>query len=159
MNGLTRDNPRCLHFDAVHGHVSQWTLAVDRVAQTVNHAAQHATARRNFHDRACPLYRVALFNAAVIAEDNHTYVVDFQVQGHALYAVCELDHFARLDVVEAIDARHAVRYGQNLTNLCNIGFSAEVSDLILQDRRDFRSTNIHHSSFGLSHHPTIRVKG
>ena len=153
MHRLTRDNARGFNFHTTHGHVGQRALAINWVTQAVNNTTQHATTRRNLNDRACTLYRVAFFNAAVIAEDNHTDVVDFEVQGHALYTICELDHFARLDVVETVDARHAVRYGQNLTNLCNISFSAEVCDLIFQDRRDFRSTNIHHSSFGLSHHP------
>ena len=51
-------------------------------------------------------------------------------------------------IQKAEDAR------RHLANLSNIGFGAEVSDLILQDRRDFRSTNIHQSSFGLSDHPS-----
>ena len=154
MHGLARDDARGLHLNAVHGHVFERTLAVDRVAQTVNNAAEHAATGGHFHDGAGPLDRIAFLNAAVVAEDHDTDVVDFEVQGHALHAVGKLDHLARLDVVEAEDARHAVRYGQDLADLSNIGFSAEVSDLILQNRRDFRSTNIHQSSFGLSDHPS-----
>ncbi len=45
-------------------------------------------------------------------------------------AVGELDHLARLDVVEAVDARDAVTDGQHLADFGDLGFSAEVGDLV-----------------------------
>ena len=84
-------------------------LAVDRLAQRVDDAAQQALADRHVHDLAEAADFVAFRDGAVVAEDHDADVVAFQVQGHALHAgLGELDHLAGLDVVQAEDAGDAV---------------------------------------------------
>ena len=118
-------------------------LAVDRVAERVDDPAEQAAADRHVDDRAGALDRVALADAAVVAEDHDADIVGFEVEGHALHAVRELDHLAGLDLVEPVDAGDAVADRQHLADLGDIRLAAETGDLLLQDRRDFRRANFH----------------
>src|SRR5690606_997208 len=112
----------------------QRTLAVDRLAQRVDHAAQQGRADRHFHDLAQALDLVAFLDAAVVAEDHDADIVALQVQGHALGAVGELHHFAGHDVVQAIDPGDAVADRQDLADIADLGLIAEAGDLLLEDR-------------------------
>src|SRR3546814_3109073 len=67
-------------------------------------------------------------DAAVSTEDHDADVVDFQVQRHALDAAGELDHFAGLHVVEAVDAGHAVADRQHLADLGDIRLVARSEE-------------------------------
>ena len=60
-----------------------------------------------------------------------------------LIAARKLDHLAGLHVVEAVDARDAVADRQHLADLGDLGFGAEILDLLLEDRGDFRGLDIH----------------
>jgi len=64
-------------------------------------------------------------------------VVGLEVEGHALHAVLEFDRLAGLNIVETINAGDAVADRQHLTDLAHLGFIAEISDLILEYRRNF----------------------
>src|SRR6185369_15186330 len=57
----------------------------------------------------------------------------------------ELDHLAGLDVVEAEDAGDAVADGEDLADVGNVGFLAEVGDLRLEDGRNLGGADIHGS--------------
>src|SRR3546814_20921836 len=63
---------------------------------------------------------------------------------HALDAAGELDHFAGLHVVEAVDAGHAVADRQHLADLGDIRLVAEVFDLVFQNGGNFRGADVHH---------------
>src|SRR5690606_34274702 len=138
VNRFTRDDAGGLHVDAATLGELDRALAVDRLAQRVDDAAQQALADRHVHDLAQAAHVVALGDGGVRAEDHGADVVALQVQGHALHAgLGELDHFTRLDVVQAVDARDAVADRQHLADVGNVGFYAEVGDLRLEDGRDF----------------------
>ena len=118
-------------------------LAVDRVAERVDDAAEQILADRNVDDRAGAFDGLAFLDVAVGAEDHDADIVGLEVQRHATHAVLELDHFARLDVVEPVSAGDTVTDGQNLSDLGDLGFSAEILDLVLEDRGDFCGADIH----------------
>ena len=80
---------------------------------------------------------------AVGAEDDDADVVALEVERHAANAAGELDHLARLDVVETVDAGDAVTHGKNLADLGYFGVAAEVLDLLLEDCGNFRGADIH----------------
>src|SRR5262249_33436850 len=121
-------------------------LAVDRVAERVDHAPQQALAHRHIDDRAGALDGVAFPDAHVVAEDHDADIVALQVQRHALDAAGELDHFAGLHAVQAIDTRNAVADRQHLAHLGDFGLGAEIGDLLLENGRDFGGTDIHLSN-------------
>src|SRR5690606_3341546 len=83
-------------------------FAVDRVAERIDNATKQTLANRHVHDGAGTFNRIAFFNVAVVTENNDTDIVAFEVQRHAAHATGELDHFARLDVVEAVNTGDTV---------------------------------------------------
>src|SRR6185437_9463921 len=93
-----------LDLDAGALHVLERALAVDRVAERIDHAPEQPLADRHVDDRAGALHRVALADAAVVAEDDDADIVGLEVERHALDAVRELDHLAGLHLVQAVDA-------------------------------------------------------
>ena len=48
-----------------------------------------------------------------------------------------------LDVVEAVDAGDAVTDAQHLADFGDFGFLAEILDLVLEDRGNFRGADVH----------------
>src|SRR6266851_3963505 len=124
----------------------EWALAVDRIAEAVDHAAEQPLADRYVDDRAGALDDVAFADGAVFAEDHDADIVALEVERHALDAARELDHLAGLDAVEAIDAGDAVADRQHLAHFGDFGFGAEVGDLLLENGRDFGGADIHLSN-------------
>src|SRR6185312_740183 len=144
MHGFARNDTRRLDLDAGARDVLERPLAVDGIAERIDHPAEQPAAHRHVDDGAGALHRVALADAAVIAEDDDADVVALEVERHALDAAWELDHLAGLDLVEPIDAGDAVADRQDLTDLGDIGLGAEIGDLVLQDRGDFRRADFHY---------------
>ena len=87
---------------------------------------------------------------AVVAEDHDADVVGFEVERHAANAAGKLDHFAGLDVVEAVDAGDAVADRQHLADFGDLGLLAEILDLLLQDRGDLCGPDFHTCLFPYS---------
>ena len=108
-------------------------LAVDRIAQRIDDTAEQAFADGDIDDGAGPLDGVAFLDVAVAAEDHGADIVGFQVQGHAADTTREFDQLAGLDIVETVNAGHAVTDGDNLSDLGNIGLGAEPGDLFFDD--------------------------
>src|SRR4029450_441166 len=143
MHRLARNDAGRLDVDT-HALVGlDRTLAVDRVAQRVDDAAEQALADRGIHDGAGALDGLAFLDLAVGAEDHDADVVGFEVERHAAGAVLELDHFTGLDVVEAVDAGDTVADGQHLSDFGDLSLLAEILDLVLEDRGNFRGADVH----------------
>src|SRR5690606_11443139 len=109
----------------------------------------------------------AFLDGAVGTEQHDADIVGLEIERHALDATRELDELAGLYVVEAVDAGDAVTDRQHLADLGNLGLLAEILDLVLEDRRDFRGFDIHYPtsfmatriavSFVLSEESIIRL--
>src|SRR5690606_17442028 len=108
MHRLARQDAGCLDVDAATLGMLDRTLAVDRVAQAVDHAAEQDLADRDVHDGAGALDDIAFLDGTVIAEDNDADIVGFKVQGHSLHAARELDEFTGLYLGRTIDAGNTV---------------------------------------------------
>ena len=132
VHRLARDDAGRLHVDAAALGRLDRPLAVDRVAERVDHAAEQALADRHVDDGAGALDGVAFLDLAVGAEDHDADIVVFEVERHAADAAGELDHLAGLDVVEAVDAGDAVADRQHLADLGDLGLLAEILDLLLR---------------------------
>src|SRR5262249_32757960 len=120
-----------------------WPLAVDRIAERVDHAAEQGLADRYLDDGARALDRLPFLDLAVLAEDDDADVVDLEIERHPAHAVLELDHLAGLDVVEAVDPGDAVTDREHLTDLGALRLLAEVLDLLFQDCRNFGWADVH----------------
>src|ERR1700741_3930764 len=58
-------------------------LAVDRIAERIDHAAEQALADRHVHDGAGALDGLALLDVALAAEDHDADVVGLEIERHA----------------------------------------------------------------------------
>src|SRR5919109_1312859 len=121
-------------------------LAVERIAERVDHAAEQALADRHVDDLLGPLDRAAFLDVAIVAEDHDADIVVLEVQRHAAGAVLELDHLAGLDLVEPIDPGDAVADRQHAANLGDLGLGAEIGDLLLQDGGDLGGADVHQAA-------------
>ena len=84
--------------------------AVQRIAQRVDHPAQHGVAHRHAQQPAGAADLVALVDRQVVAEDDHAHRVLFEVEGQAEDAAGELDHLAGHHAGQAVDAGDAVAH-------------------------------------------------
>src|SRR5262249_60285997 len=123
------DDARCLHVDASALLGVDWTLAVDRVAERVDHPAEQALADRHVDDGASAFDGLPFLDLAVFTEDHDADVVDLEVERHPADAVLEFDHLASFNVVEPVDAGDAIANGADLAGPRNLGLLAEVLDL------------------------------
>ena len=144
MHRLARNDAGRLDVDARLLLGVDRPLAVDRVAQRVDDAAEQRLADRHLDDGAGALDGLAFLDLAVAAEDHDADIVDFEVERHAFDAALEFDHLAGLHIVEAIDAGDAVADRQHLADLGNLGLLAEILDLLLENCGDFRGADIHY---------------
>ncbi len=133
MHRLAWDDARGLHFHTLALGALDRALAVNRVAKAIDNTAQQALANRHVNDGAQALDGVAFLDLAVGTENHDTDIVGFQVQGHALDPVRELDHLAGLDLVQPVDTGDTVTDGEDLTDLGDISFGTEVRDLAFQN--------------------------
>src|SRR5690606_8216251 len=155
VNGLEAGGHRLMHRlagndarrldvrDAAFGRLDR-ALAIDRIAERVDDAAQQALAHRAVHDRARALDGIAFPDLTVGAEAHDANVVAFEVQRHAADAAWEPDHLAGLDIVPSVDARDPVADGKHAPDLGDFNLLAEVPDLVLEDRRDFGGLDRHY---------------
>src|SRR5690606_28310628 len=126
-------------------------LAVDRVAERVDDAAEQFRTDRDVDDRAGALDGVTFLDVAVGTEDDDADIVGFEVERHAADAAGEFDHLTGLDIVQTVDAGDAVTDGKHLPDLGDFGFLAEILDLILENCGNFRGADIHQpTSFSAS---------
>src|SRR4051794_17283349 len=143
VHRLARDDAGRLDGDAHALLGLDRALAVDRIAERIDHAAEQALAHRRIDNGAGALDGLAFLDLAVGAEDHDADIVGFEIERHAAGAVFELDHLAGLDVVEAVDTGNAVADGQHLSDFGNLSLLAEILDLVLEDRGNFRGADVH----------------
>ena len=145
VHRLARDDARRLDLDAAALGRLDRALAVDRVAERVDDAAEQRLADRNVDDGAGALDGRAFGNLGVRAEDHDADIVGLEVERHALGAVVELDHLAGLDVVEAVDARDSVADREHGADFGDLRIGVEIRDLVADDAGDFSGADIHGS--------------
>ena len=88
-----------LDIDARPGDIGQRALAVDRLAERINDAAEESAPDRHIDDGVGAFDGVPLADVGVVAEHDDADIVALEVEGQALFAVRELDQLAGLDLV------------------------------------------------------------
>ena len=83
-------------------------LAVQRLAQRPDHAAQEGVPDRHGQDLAGPLDLLALLDLVELAEDDHADLADVQVERQAPDAVLEHEQLAGHGRRQALDPRDAI---------------------------------------------------
>src|SRR6185437_11244394 len=143
MHRFARNDAGRLDVDASPVLGRDRPLAVDRVAERIDHAAEQTLTDRYLDDGAGALDGLAFLDFAVAAENHDADIVVLEVERHAAHAALELDHLAGLHVVEAVDAGDAVADRQHLADFGDFGLLAEILDLLFENGGDFRSADIH----------------
>ena len=120
--------------------------AVQRIAQRVDHAAQHGVAHRHAQQPAGAADLVALLDREVVAQDDHAHRVLFEVEGQAEDVAGKLDHLAGHDAGQAVDAGDAVADLDHPADLADVDAGLELLNFLL----DYGSDLVGFESHGRS---------
>ena len=152
LHRLALDDAGRLELDAAGVRRVDRALAVDRLAERVDDAAEQRLADRHLGDAAGAPDLVALADLLRLAEDGGADVVLFEVEHQAVDVVRELQQLAGGGLVEAVDAGDAVAGGQHAAGLAHLDVALVLLDLALDDVADFRGADFHSlcSSLALS---------
>ena len=119
-------------------------LAVERAAERVDDAAEQRVADGHLKQATRPLDLIALLDLVPLAEQHGADVVGLEVQREAGHVVRQLEELHRLAVVEAVEARDAVRDGQDGAHLGEVGAAVlEAFDAALEDAGDLVWLDLH----------------
>ncbi len=108
------------HFDRAALAGDDRALAVERIAQRIDHAAEHRVADRHAQQLPGAADFVAFVDLQVVAEDDDADRVLFEVEGQADDAAWELDHFAGHHAGQAVDAGDAVAHFEHATDFADV---------------------------------------
>ena len=112
-------------------------LAVDRLAERVDDAADDCVADRHLHQAARAFYDVAFLDGLVSAQQYDADIALFQVQSHAVYAVRKFEQFAGHAVFQSVYVGDAVADFQDCAYFIDIEVYFVVFDLFFDDRCNF----------------------
>jgi hypothetical protein len=118
-------------------------LAVDGLAQRVDHAPDHVLAHGHGHDAAGALDLVPFLDLREVAHEHGPDGVLFEVEGDAHHAVGQVEQLARHAALEAVDARDAVAQGEDGSHLGDVDAGAEAAELLADDLGDLFGPNVH----------------
>ena len=135
-HGLPLDHARSLELEGSPLGGLDRTLAVERVPERVDDAAEHSLADRDAHDLSGATDGLALLDELPLPEERNADVVLFQVERDADNAVLELEALERDAVLEAVDARNAVADLQHGADLGQVRLDVVLLDPGLEDRGD-----------------------
>ncbi len=139
-----RSNDRRLELERAGLAGDDVALAVERVAERVDDAAEEAVANRDVEELAGALDRVTLDDLLPVAEEHGADVVGLEVEREGGDAVRELQHLERHAVLDAVDAGDAVGDREDRTDLGQLGRAGvEAFDTAPQDRGDLVGLDLH----------------
>ena len=106
---LPVDDPRGLAFERHRGQFSlDAAESVQRVAQRIDHAADHGLPHRDRSDPPRPLDVLAFLDQVGRSQEDSSDIVLFEVHHHAHDTACEFEEFAGFRAGKAVDAGDAV---------------------------------------------------
>ena len=138
VDRLTWDDTRSDLVDRIGLAGIDWALAVDRLADRIDDAAEEAHADRNGKELAGGAGFVAFLELGVVTEDNATDFVFFKVQRETEDATAEIDHFVIHDAGEAFEFGDTVGDGDDLASVGLNGACFKGGDFLF-DLFDYRA--------------------
>ncbi len=122
------------------------TLAVDRLAERVDDAAEQFRTDRNFENATGGLDDIAFTDLVVFTENHRTNRVAVEVQGHAESVARKLEHFSLHDVGQAVDTADTVGHRNDGALGAQIGADRKIFNLALDQFADFGRIQLHGNS-------------
>ena len=127
-------------------------LAVDRLAQRVDHAAEQFRANRHFENAAGRLDRIAFGNVVVFTQHHRADGITFEVERHTKGVAGEFQHFTLHDVLQAMHATDAVSDGNHGALRTHFRCALQVLDLALDQFRNFGRIQLHENLLVVQRH-------
>ncbi len=118
-------------------------LAVDRLAERVDHPADQLLTDRHRDDPAGALDRVAFFQLGVLAEQHRADALLFEVQRDPEHPVRKLEHLAGHRVLDAVDAGDAVADRDDRPDLGDVHVDREAANLVADDLGNLFGSYVH----------------
>ena len=132
VHRLTENYARCFAFEReTDTFPLDRSATVDRLAEHVDHATQHALAHRNRSNFTRALHRHVFCDCIYLIEQHHTDVALFEVEGDTLGAVLKLNELVASHVLKAVDVSHAVADAEHRTDLFKLDFRIDIFELLL----------------------------
>ena len=122
------------------------TLAVDRLAQGVDDAAQQRFADRHRDDATRALDGVAFLDLGRLAQQHGADALLLEVERDAEYAVRELEHLGRHRTLDTVYPGDAVADRHDGANFGDIDVELVAAELVLDDPRYFVCLDVHPST-------------
>ena len=137
VNGLTCNHARRNLFDLV-GHLGvDRTLAVNGLAQRVDHATFQFGADRHFQNLAGALDGVAFGDVFVFAQHHGADGITLEVERQAEGVAREFEHFALHHVGQSVNTHDTVGHAYHRTFCAGLGQRFEVLDTAANQVADF----------------------
>ena len=121
-------------------------LAVDRLAERVDDAAEHLVADRHRDDAAGALDDVAFLDGMRVAEEHGADAVLLEVQRDAEDAAGELDHLAGHAALDAVQAGDAVADRDDGADFGDVHVDGVSADLLAEDAGDVFGSDVHRTT-------------
>ncbi len=144
LDGLALHDGRRDVLDRAKARRRDVALAVERLAERVDHAAEQRFADRHRRDAAGAPNARAFLDVDVGAHDHDADVVLFEVERDALQPVLELHELRRANAAQPVDAREVRSDLDHRTDLVFLDSGLELLDLLLENSGDFVS--VYHPS-------------
>ncbi len=120
------------------------TLAVNRLAERVDDAAEHLVADGNRDDAPGALHLVPFLDLLEVAQQHRADALLLEVQRDAEHPVRELEHLAGHRALEAVHARDAVADGDDGADFRDVDGRREAADLVANEFGDFVRSDVRH---------------
>ncbi len=140
---LAIDDARRDALDRHEGLRRNRTLAVDRLPQRIDDAAEQLFADGHRDDAAGALHDVAFLDLRVLAEQHGADAVFLEVQRDAEDAVRKLEHLAGHGALDAVHARDAVAERHDAADFGDVHLDGVAADLLADDLGNFFSFDVH----------------
>ena len=118
-------------------------LAVDRLAERVDDAAEQFVADRHRDDAAGALDQVAFLDVPELAQQHGADAFLLEVERDAEHAVRKLEHLARHRVLDAVHAGDAVADRHDAADLGDVHVDRVAADLLADDFGDLVCFDVH----------------
>ena len=111
-------------------------LAVQRVPQRIDHAAQNRLAYRHAQQPPGAPHFLPFVNRKVIAENDHPHRILFQVHGQSKNLAGKLDHFSGHDAGKSVNLRDPVTDLEDSSHLANVDTGLVLLNLLPENGSD-----------------------
>jgi len=133
LDGLPPGNARSHHFERTRLRREDRAFPVQRVAQRIDNPPHDGLAHGHRQKLSCAFDFISLGDLEIIAKNDNTHRVLFEVEDLPAHAAGEFDHFAGHRPSQAIDARDAVADFEHPADFAGLDLPAKVFNLFLND--------------------------